>query len=128
MPNFKVVQAAVSGAPRRWRYCMHRTPKLRKQPICNVDGFVPERDASEFFCGIRVLEDVRVAYGIKVSMNALSFGVVFHRNTRYSLSQLECWAEEGYRKPLDDLFRYWCWFASQAFFTLGSLYRSCHFW
>eukprot|EP00752_Nemacystus_decipiens_P006061 g5470.t1 len=29
----------------------------------------------------------------------------WRRNTRYSLRQLECWAEEGYRKPLDDLFR-----------------------
>lgn len=27
------------------------------------------------------------------------------RNTRYSLRQLERWAEDGYRKPLDDLFR-----------------------
>eukprot|EP00752_Nemacystus_decipiens_P006064 g5472.t1 len=31
--------------------------------------------------------------------------VEWKRNTRYSLRQLECWAEEGYRKPLDDLFR-----------------------
>ncbi|CAN0289414.1 unnamed protein product [Pylaiella littoralis] len=28
-------------------------------------------------------------------------------NTRYSLRQLELWADEGHRKPLDDLFRAW---------------------
>lgn len=29
----------------------------------------------------------------------------FRSNTRYSLRQLELWADEGHRKPLDDLFR-----------------------
>lgn len=31
--------------------------------------------------------------------------ITLRRHTRYSLRQLECWAEEGYRKPLDDIFR-----------------------
>ncbi|CAM9152411.1 unnamed protein product [Hapterophycus canaliculatus] len=30
-----------------------------------------------------------------------------HRNTRYSLRELERWAEQGHRKPLEDLYRSW---------------------
>ncbi|CAN0157806.1 unnamed protein product [Ascophyllum nodosum] len=33
--------------------------------------------------------------------------VEWKRNTRYSLRQLEKWATEGHRKPLDDLLRAW---------------------